>query len=713
MASQKSKTDRLHDQLSPFFKTRVNPNWKAIVEAIGEQDQFTADLIEEVRKQFFVKTASRPYLDRLGANSRVDRPRFIGMDDPTFRNYIPVLAYQPKQVKLIIDQLLDIFFFKESTTAHIETTAIDPFDLEDGWELELIVDAYKKERIQFNSSDFSDIHNISAEELVAAINRQAKEAFAIVFNNSVTKQKTIRLFTTTIGSKGSLEITGGRANIGLQFEGFIANAGNGNNTEWTVSKVGDLVTFEHTGGNSPGISFLKEGDIFISDIIQNKGSFAIEEVIINENKFTFRNLFGTVGVFTQVSARESKYIRPNKAVAYTNERRAITWEVSPGQFTVEMPTSPPVVKRSLKGSAHINGLEGIMAGRVGNDQLILTDAASWPTSGTFVIERKDEIMTNIVTISENTVITKQTLGRVIGFDQKYEYTGKSGNTLTGVTPDLPIPASLNQYNISSLSRDTNNAITVVTSAPHSYLVNDYAIIAGTTPTVSGNPALNMDVPVDGTWLITEIIDPTTFKAFCFGDQGTATGGTVRVERIGLATTGSKIILTDSQSSDTTKIKGPYIWDTAASFVLSSFMGETTQEIKAGQTLKTINIGANNLPAEGGNLIFDFGTEFEEGPVKYLFKPSANSIAIDPAYVFQNRHDIGSGVTMIRHKGPHVMSSNGTELAPYITDPSVAREILQDLILQVKSVGIFVEFLVRYPEQLYATVDVYRSGIDPG
>jgi hypothetical protein len=55
-----------------------------------------------------------------------------------------------------------------------------------------------------------------------------------------------------------------------------------------------------------------------------------------------------------------------------------------------------------------------------------------------------------------------------------------------------------------------------------------------------------------------------------------------------------------------------------------------------------------------------------------------------------------------------MSGTGKEYGAYITDPGVAREILQELIREVKSVGIFVEFLIRFPEQLYNTLDVYRS-----
>ena len=75
MADNKNKIDRIHDEMPRYFRTRSNPNWKALVETLGESDQKLADLVEEVRKQFFVKTASRPYIDRLGAN--VSRITFL------------------------------------------------------------------------------------------------------------------------------------------------------------------------------------------------------------------------------------------------------------------------------------------------------------------------------------------------------------------------------------------------------------------------------------------------------------------------------------------------------------------------------------------------------------------------------------------------------------------------------------------------------------
>jgi hypothetical protein len=149
-----------------------------------------------------------------------------------------------------------------------------------------------------------------------------------------------------------------------------------------------------------------------------------------------------------------------------------------------------------------------------------------------------------------------------------------------------------------------------------------------------------------------------------------------------------------------------VWDTAAAFVLSSLTGDINLAINAGQSLKIITLGPNNLSATGGQVIFDFGTATQEGPVSYSFLPSSTIMAIDPTYVFKFNHAIGSGVTAIRNKGPIVMSGTGAEYAPYITDPTQARLILENLISEVKSAGIFVEFLVRYPEQFYGLLDVY-------
>lgn len=770
MANQKGKIDQIHDLLPKHLNSKTNTNWKALVDALGEQDQNTADLATEVRKQFFVKTASRPYLDRLAANNKIARPRLVGMDDPSFRQYIPILSYQPKQVKLIIDQLLDVFFFKESTTAFITSSTFQPFNLNDGWELELSVDEQYIDRIVFKTSDFTDINNATADEIVASMNRQTKYCYATAEYDSITKNTFIRMFTNTVGSKGSLRILGGRANIALRFNGFIDTAGNGINTQWTVSKIGDQTTFTNTGGANPGVDKLQEGDIIIIDLAGNQGSFVISNVNLVNSSVTFTNLFATVGVFTNSSSDDVKFVRPQKFVAYLNPRRAMTWETSPGEITVEMPTSPPVVKRSLKGSAHINGAFSQMTNRNSNTSIDVTDAFQFPESGTFWFERVDEIIERILTPTENQVISTKMNTRLQYKTDRYEYTSRVslnttgdivegnsqiinlasvvglaqghqiihpafppytritsivgpivntsfpatasgiaesikflGNTLIGITPNLPELAVLNESTLTSLSR-SSNIVTGTTSAAHGFVTDEVVIISGTS---GGTNNWN------GTYKLLTASGNTFTYSQLDANSAATIFGTSRIERIGLANSGSKIILTDAISNEVSRITGTYIWDLAATFVLSSNTAEISDAIQAGKIVRLLNTTNNTIPKDGGYLIFDYGRNTQEGPVRYLYKPTDNTIALDPSYTFKYNHSISSPIVAISRRGPHQMSGHAAEYPSYITDPSEARFILQDLIRSVKSAGIFVNFLVRYPEQLYSTIDVYRSGIDPG
>lgn len=837
MADNKTKTDRLHDLLPKHLNTKTNQNWDGLLSAIGTQDQATADLISEVRKQFFVKTASRPYLDRLAANVKVSRPRLVGMDDSSFREYIPVLSYKPKQVKLIIDQLLDVFFFKESTTAFITSQAAAPFSMQSGWELGYLVDENNAESILFRSTDFTDITAATANEVVAAINRQAKHSYATVYFDSVTKNSYIRIFTKTIGTKGSLRLEGGRANVVLKFNGFIDTAGNGSNTEWTVTKVGDQVTFQHTAGTAPGLDQVVADDIVIVNITGNIGSFIVKEVDLSNNRFIFTNLFGTPGTYTQTSAEQVKFIRPNKYVAYTNKRRAMTWETSPNEIVVEMPTSPPVVKRSLKGSLHLNGAFSPMTARVSSTSLTVQDASGFPDAGTFWLEPMNEIKSRYLTSDENTVVSKQISTRLEGTSQLYTYTSRTvlsttgnivagqtqitnlastvglavgqsvfmqgvpgyaevtniagsivdisaaatetasgrsvkfgGNTLTGISPDLPALASLNEYTLASLSR-TSNVVTGTTSSAHGYIVGEQVIVsgasgipvltttgditngsnqlinlasvtgvapglivsgtgiptgttiigvAGNTVTLSTNAtattvglSVTFKEDLNGTFILTSA-SGTTFTYTLLGTNGTsATPGTARVERVGLANSGSKIILTGAVSNLSSRITGSYVWDLSAPFVLSSKKANIVESIQAGKVVRLLTLNDNDISSNGGYVIFDYGLNSQEGPVRYLYKPTSNTIAIDPSYVFQFNHSANASIVAINNKGPHRMSTRGEEYAPYVTNPSEARVIMQELIKSVKSAGIFVNFLIRYPEQLYATLDVYESGSDPG
>ncbi len=718
MAGNKDKIDRIHDLLPKSFGSKINPNWKALVEAIGEGDDRSSELIEEVRKQFFVRTASRPYIDRLAANSKISRPKFVGMDDETFKDYIPVLAYQPRQVKAIIDKLLDVFYFKESTTSFTSTTIAGPFVLQDSWTLDYQVDQYKDETIKFLEGNFTDIASATATEVVAAINKQAKYSFATVYYNSITKSEFVKVFTKTIGSKGAITMKGGLANIGLKFEGYLEGAGDaGIEIYWDVTKVGDLVTFTKSWGEEdPNISSVQVGDYVLIQCPGNSGSFEVEAVNLNDKSFSFRNLFAEANTFSHFAEQDQfiYFSRPVKSQVFKQDLRALAWEVVPGQITVEMPASPPAVRRKLTGAAHLNGTVTFMASKVDATTLVLEDASEFPESGSFLLQPKNQIIKRIKTTEEDVIETEEYYGRLEGFSSTYTYTGKSEDTLTGISPDLPELADLNEYSLAAnCHRDSNNTVTIFTTTPHDFQVDDTVVVADTvydeeTPTPYYDDPIALMVSLDGIWKVIEVGD-SYFKYRSVGDVGVAEGGTARIERPGLAPSGSKIYLKSARTN--TGMLGPYVWDPNAAFVLSSLTADINSSIRAGNIVRTLEISDNEIPAEEGMLIFDYGNVHQEGPVRYLYKASDNTLALDPVYVFKFNHSIGSSVTLIRKRGPHTMSSSAQEYPFYVTDPAVAREILQDLIREVKSVGIFIEFLVRYPPQLYGCLDVYRSGVD--
>ena len=395
------------------------------------------------------------------------------------------------------------------------------------------------------------------------------------------------------------------------------------------------------------------------------------------------------------------FFSAEKMVVWTQKLRAIAWEVTPGEIVIEIPASPPIVKRQLSGSAHINGWVGKVTDRSANT-LTLDSITDWPDSGKFVLQIVDELnmrnnMSEVESIRCNSRFDKR--------EGLYSYTSIDRNSgiISGITPDLPEAAGLIEVTITSAYR-SGNLVTVVADG-HGLSAGDNIKVSGTTPT-GGASTFN------GVASVITVISDNSFTYSLFGTDGAATGGMVTAEKLRMANDGSLAYLT-SAPIDTGTL-GPYMWDLVAPFVVSSIGTKLQMDVKAGNAYRAISVvGPNDVPTEEGYLVFDYGTEREEGPVRYLYKANENTLSIDPAYVFKNNHDSGSAVSMIRRRGPHVMSGLAKEYPLYVTDPAIARTLLRDLISQVKSVGIFLNFIVRYPEQFYATQDVYQIGIDPG
>jgi hypothetical protein len=687
-----AQIDKIHNNLPRHLHTKYNTNWKALVETIGQADEETVQLMIDVIKQMFIKTASRPHIDNLGANVGVERPKLIGMEDDDFKKYIPLLSFHPKQIKLIFDKLLDIFFFKELTTSNIMTSRYEPFSLKNEWDLSYKIDGINEEKIIFYYSDFSDITNISANEIVSAINRKSQFCFAIPVYDSISKRTFIRIFSKTVGSKGSVEITGGLANIDLQFEGYNHSSGLGNDTEWLVTKNGDEMFFKYVGGTSPDIENIEKGDMVLIDVDGNKGSFVIENVNTSEQLFSFRNLFGTATVLTQTDYNQIQFLKKYTSKIFLQDRKAVTWVVDPSSIVVETPSSPAVVRRKLIGSAHLNGLSSLTISNT-STTITLGNADSFPNSGSFLLVSQTRIENNYGTGATLSISAINQNGRLNGFGHTYKYTEKTGNTLIGITPNLPESFYTSSLSVETIVRNQPN-LTITTIENHNLKVGEYIKIEGVTGFAQ---EINKSVQ------IVEIVNEKTIKAYMLGSSGTGLDGYIKIERLGLSSN-SEVISKTAQTD--TGILGSTLWDPNSQYVISSLNTKLKQEIKQGQTFPILITDTNDIPNGIGYVVFDFGRNNEEGPVKLTYKPNSNSIAIDNSYVFKYAHDIDSNITYLRKQGGHEVSTNGQEYPFYITDPTAALVVLKEIFESVKSAGFFLDFLTRYPSQYYAAFDVF-------
>lgn len=147
---------------------------------------------------------------------------------------------------------------------------------------------------------------------------------------------------------------------------------------------------------------------------------------------------------------------------------------------------------------------------------------------------------------------------------------------------------------------------------------------------------------------------------------------------------------------------PYIYDIAAALTASEYAVGTNELIAAGTNRTTVLTAAlpTDFPAGPGYVMFEYGTSQEEGPIRYIGRPTNSSIIIDPAFVFQKEHQVGASVRFLRSLEPTAPRSDGGDYAAYVTGLAIARAVLQDFINSSVAAGVTVRFIIVYPEYAF-------------
>lgn len=122
-------------------------------------------------------------------------------------------------------------------TAAEDTSGAETFDMEDGWDLTVVIDRGLEQTITFSTGEFVDIDLATAQEVVDVINAQINGAHAETAGGGTT----VKIISDTEGSESYVEVTGGTAAAVLGFSG-VEQSGGGNVPDVTNVTPADAKT---------------------------------------------------------------------------------------------------------------------------------------------------------------------------------------------------------------------------------------------------------------------------------------------------------------------------------------------------------------------------------------------------------------------------------------------------------------------------------------
>ena len=431
------KFDRYKKHSPASYKVGQNPVITALFEVFAENDTEVNQQIKNTKAQILVSDAEGKYLDRLGNNRGVSRPTELGLLDADYRKMIPVMSFQPKQIRKIFYDLMDVFWGPLFSRANVSTTNDAPYNVSVGEDIKVRIDNGEEQIIKILAGEVAISGAATAEEMSAILSR-IKGATISIIEDTILSTEKINVRTDSPGARGSVEFTGGSAisttKLDLELKRFL-----------------------------------------ITDL----------------------------------------------------DQRTVVYELRHRELIIELPAVLPVLRRTLRGSHHFH--------------------------------------------ADATLETGPTAGFIGSF--------------------LFSPNGNKPYTITSQRAQLQSGLTKG---------NIY-----TTLTVDDTSSFNQ---------------------------------------------------------------------------------------------------------ESGYLIFDFGKDTEEQPVKFLSVPNTNTILIDPSHIFKQNHLAGSTVNVITSDlKPYDPATSGKDYAVYLTSPSEARQLVQELLASLAAAGVVVTFLIKFPNYLYLCGNPYNTG----
>jgi hypothetical protein len=352
---------RLRSYLNPYIK---GPNTDAVLNALASSmSSYLINNIAGVNDQLYIATASGTYLDERLAQYGISRPPNVGLSDEIFSE-IGIAVKNRKQVRDLVNILLDAMFGDGFTKATDSSGAVEPYNLANGDTLIINFDGANTATIIFNTAEFQDIAAATAQEVADAITSslrsQGISGSAISNNNG--NGNYVEIISNTIGASSSVTVMGGSAENELQFAAVVPAGGN-MSTQWTISlQPGGFVRFTWSGGANPNTGLLTDGNyvnIFGGGFTSsdNEGTYTITSFkggAVNVAYFEVENPLGTSGIVTQGTDDAVLFYNPVRKTLISNRSYAAVYQVQANMLQIFLPVTTTVVRRGREGSAHVH-----------------------------------------------------------------------------------------------------------------------------------------------------------------------------------------------------------------------------------------------------------------------------------------------------------------------------------------------------------------------
>lgn len=352
---------RLRQYLNPYLK---GPTVDAVLEALATGNaSYLIDNVRAVNDQLYIATASGRYLDERLAEHGITRPPSVGLSDDVFRQ-IGIEVKNRKQVRDLINQLLNAIFGDEFVRASNSARAFEPYNLQDGDTLIINFDDHVTVPIQFNTSEFASIAAAKAQEVADVI---TKELRRLGYNGTAIAKNDgngpyVEILSDTIGPASSVTILGGRAQNELKFDAAVAAGGN-MSTQWTLSlQPGGVIRFTWSGGANPQLGKLSTGNyvnIFGGGFAasSNEGSYTIVDAVggpVNTSYFEIVNPLGTSGIIVQGTDDAVLFYNPVRKTLTSRLSYAAVYQPTARLLQIFLPAATKVIRRGREGSAHLH-----------------------------------------------------------------------------------------------------------------------------------------------------------------------------------------------------------------------------------------------------------------------------------------------------------------------------------------------------------------------